>query len=446
MCRERIEQNSPLDCPLKLRMTRSQALSWLAALALFIATHVVYKVEFRPDSRIHDLGLESLQLANSLAFNGTFADPFQPMPTGPSAHATPGYPALVALIIRLYGNEAMGNYVLARSTIFAVALQLALLPLLAQHLGMGFTTGILASIAWLVGPVSIQLWESHYAGLLAVILAFPMFTAFRRELTWIESAGTGLSWGVLLLFNPAPILVLLVWLLVLYSYAHRSLVRSLVLLGITFLVILPWCVRNYLVFHEPIFLRDNLGLELAVSNNPCAKYSLELNERQSYCFSQNHPNENSEEAAKVRLLGEATYNHLRMKEFKVWIRENPCRFLKLTADRFLAFWFPQWAEKDVGPWSPKNPAAVVVSISTLFSLLGLLFVWRKNRNAAILLLCWLIFFPPVYYMVQFDERYRQPVLWVSLLLGSYFIKDLVVTIFQGISKAQTIRERTDGST
>jgi hypothetical protein len=41
------------------------------------------------------------------------------------------------------------------------------------------------------------------------------------------------------------------------------------------LIVSLWMVRNYLVFKRPILIRDNLGKELANSNNPCASPLLE---------------------------------------------------------------------------------------------------------------------------------------------------------------------------
>lgn len=410
-------------------MKSAKLLRLIAALAVFVATHYVYRVQYRPYTRIYNTGLESLQLANSLALHGTFSDPFQPLITGPSAHVAPGYPALVAVIIHYFGNEGMGNYVLGRVTIFVVSLQLSLLPFLARHLGLRFETGLLGAASWLVATISLQRWEADYVGLLAVVLGFPMYTAFHRALTKRELACTGALWGLLLLLNPSPIFVLVGWLVALRLFAKRSSSQLAIPAIVTMLLVLPWIIRNYLVFHELVFLRDNLGLELAVSNNPCAQYSFPLNFFSSDCFSINHPDKSIGEAEKVLALGEVKYNHERMKDARQWIAKYPGRFAELSEQRFVAFWFPSRADEDFDAGPIPRRAARMISVLTALSVVGLVLLWLQNRASFVILVIWLLFYPPVYYVVQFDERYRHPILWVSLLLGCYPLVKVFFFVF-----------------
>ena len=425
-------------------MTRARTIPWMVSIAIFIAAHFVYRVEYHPGTRLYNVGIESLQLGNSLALHGTFADPFDPLPTGPSAHVAPGYPALVAVIIRSFGNGAAGNLVLGRVTVLVIALQLSLLPFLARHLGMRFLTGVLAAAAWLLGPIRMYRWESDFVALLAVLLAFPMFTAFRRKLSQVELAVTGLLWGVLLLFSPTPLIVLGAWLLCLYFVARRKRGQLIPLAILPILVILPWVVRNYLVFSEPVFLRDNLGLELAVSNNSCAQYSLDLNRSGINCFSRNHPNESFEEAQKVLQLGEVQYNRVRMKEARAWIRENPGRFLEMTGERFAAFWFPAWTATAAGS-PPAGRSSVIVSILTLLSLGGAFLAWQNSCTSVLVLGPWLVVYPLLYYVIQYDERYRHPVLWASFLLGCYLLVEMFSRIREKRGSARIAAEMTSDS-
>ena len=321
-------------------MANSRLLSWLAALAIFIGTHCAYHVEYHPERSLHEDGVESLQLANSIAFHGTFSDPFMVMKTGLSAHTAPAFPALVAVVIHFYGNGAKGRMILDRLSVFVVAMLLSLLPLLTRHLGLGFFSGALAAAAWLLGPIPFDNHsEADIAALLAVLLTFPMVSAFRRPLRRAELVATGVLWGLLLLFNPVPIMVLLVWLTSLYFFTTRSRIHLAVLVILPILVILPWCVRNYLVFGEPIFLRDNLGLELAVSNNSCAHYSFYLNDH-SKCFSLNHPNVNRDQAQRLLLVGEAQYNRTRMRDALGWIQKIPVASFNFLASARSYFGFP----------------------------------------------------------------------------------------------------------
>jgi hypothetical protein len=91
--------------------------------------------------------------------------------------------------------------------------------------------------------------------------------------------------------------------------------------------------------HRVIPVRDDFGLELSVSNNDCAQFSIYKN-LSSGCFDEFHPNHNVTEAAKVRTMGEANYNGLRLQEAESWISSHPEAFVSLSATRFIAFWVP----------------------------------------------------------------------------------------------------------
>ena len=182
------------------------------------------------------------------------------------------------------------------------------------------------------------------------------------------------------------------------------------------LIVSPWIVRNYLVFHKVIFIRDNLGLELAVSNNDCAAFSLRAN-LDSGCFQKFHPNGGVAEASKVLALGEARYNEVRLHEAALWIAGNPGRFLSLCAQRFQAFWVPHEGETVATLPPGRKRERLCVYLMTFLSIIGLCLAARRDPASAAVCAIWLAVFPVVYYLVQYEDRYRYPIMWVTLLLG-----------------------------
>lgn len=413
-------------------MSKFGPICWLMGSSIFLAAMLVYRVDWNPKGTLANTAYESLELGNSIALKGSFSDPFAPLPTGPSAHAAPGYPALVALIIKMFGNGPDGNFALGIVTKIVVGAQLALFPFLAEYLGLRCWTGAIAATAWLVAAFPLVRWESDFAGLLIVILAFPMYKAFFQDLSTAETVGTGLLWGLLLLLTPTPVLVLGAWLVCLRLVSRRSWRQLSFLLIVPVLVVFPWLVRNYRVFHKPVFLRDNLGLELAVSNNPCATFSMDLNREQTACFTSNHPNESYDEALRVRTLGEPTYNQMRLHEATSWINNNRGQFLRLTAQRLVAFWFPNSTGNPLKQGHLSRSEWVTYGF-TLLSVPGLLLLWRSRNRAAILFSLWLSLYPLMYYLTQYSPRYRHPILWATLLPGSY----LVVVFLLGIAGTRT---------
>ncbi|MCC6857906.1 MAG: hypothetical protein IT158_05070, partial [Bryobacterales bacterium] len=104
-------------------------LSFAVRLALFAAWASTRKDFYRP-------GGENGRVALSLLRTGRFADPYL-IPTGPTAHPTPLWPAVLALIYRAFGVTATAGYVRALAAIASYSLLFALMPWLAQRLGLG---------------------------------------------------------------------------------------------------------------------------------------------------------------------------------------------------------------------------------------------------------------------------------------------------------------------
>ena len=408
---------SATGVPLKTRLVR-----WLIAVLIFGATLYCYYAPYHPHG-LCGLGYESLQLACSLAQKGTLSDPFQVMATGPSAHLAPLFPAFVSLLMKWFGESTYAGWALGWAAITMIGIHLALLPFLTRRFGLGFSPGVIAAAVFLLAKIQpYVMWESFYVALLAVVLSWLMHETVAGASSSAKVIVTAVLWAVVLWTNPVPLLVLLPWLawVVIWTKVPRN--QKLALLILPFLIISPWLVRNYRVFGHFIFMRDNLGLELAVSNNSCAAFTFNANEF-SQCFQENHPNEGIVEAARVRDLGEYEYNRVRMREAVNWIRRNPDRFFALTGQRLVAFWFPS---PTGNPFEARGtpPGILLGWFMVLLSFPGLWLMWKKNREATGILLLWLVLFPPIYYVIQFDLRYRYPILWATFVPAGFFLAEL----------------------
>src|SRR5690348_5417295 len=81
-------------------------------------------------------GMEPFRLAHSIAEKGEFADPY-PLHTGPSAHSAPAFPALLALLMHVFGDGVAGMYAIKLTATIVLSIQLALFPVFSEALGMG---------------------------------------------------------------------------------------------------------------------------------------------------------------------------------------------------------------------------------------------------------------------------------------------------------------------
>ncbi len=375
------------------------------------------------------IGYESLAIACSLAQKGTFSDPFMFLDTGPSAHVAPLFPLAVSVLVKWLGDTPAVMNALQWIGTFLLAFQLSLWPWFAERLSMGFAAGVVGAGAWIfVGFIVDPMWEAAYVAFLVLVLAICFHRILSEQVSTLFASLTGALAGIIFLLNPVAIVchfALACWAV---CVKRIRVIQKLALLVIPVVVISPWLLRNYEVFHHFILIRDNLGLELSITNNPCTTFGFKFN-RWTSCY--NHPNESVSEARQVLALGEYAYNQAKLHEALAWIRNNPARFADLTRQRFFAFWF----------YSPRAhyfagrnvPGSILIIWAVVpLSLGGLWLLFKKDRIAAGLCLVWLVLFPPIYYFLAFIPRYRYPILWASFMPAAFLLSEAAQAIWQRV--------------
>jgi len=393
-----------------------------ACVVLFLATLARYWVSYDPSA---SLGGEGWRLAHSLLDKHQFANPYELLDTGPSAVIAPAWPVFLALLMKTFGGGNAGDvYAIRWAAVLILALTTALFPVFSRRLGMGELNGIIGASIWILGKPMMVPWDAFYDAILLAVTCY----VYRGYLEQPPQRAGRLAWilgclmGFLMLTIPgvAPMLAAgLAWEIWRRKIAFfKESLLPLILLPA--LIVTPWTVRNYLVFHSLVPIRDNFGLELSVSNNDCAQFSIALN-LASGCMN-DHPSLNLNEARKVLELGEPKYFELRRQEALHWIGDHPARFLKLTAMRFVFFWMPSESgtiHVGLGFAGPgRHLERYVIYLMTLLSGAGLLILYQRDaRSAAICMSC-LTLYPLVYYIVEFEDRYRYPIMWVTFLLGA----------------------------
>ena len=96
--------------------------------------------------------------------------------------------------------------------------------------------------------------------------------------------------------------------------------------------------------------------------------------------------------------------------------------------------------KSKGPYSLLGPGRrlerLAIYVMTLLSVAGLFILFRRDSLSAIVCLACLGLFPLVYYIVQYEYRYRYPILWLTFLLGSLPIKTLAQQAYNSVYSRQ----------
>jgi hypothetical protein len=367
-------------------------------------------------------GFETVAVAESLARQGTFADPFFAAPTGPTAHLPPLYPLLLAALMKLFGGGLGFAAAATMLNVAAQALHAALLPAVSRRLVGDPRPGIYGAALSILLPV-FEVMPAREAMLSATaLLLFALDAAAQLERPgreWRRGARLGVWAGLLILLNPALAVVMAPWLVYMGWRTGTTWPRAL-RLGAGFalaavLVCTPWTVRNYRQFGRLVLVRDNLGLELYVANHDLAKPSF-AESRRAGVLGALHANSSRREALALREMGEAAYNEDRLAKAKDWIRRNPQRFARLTAARIAQFWFPR--AEGFG-WY-----AYSLWIVTALSWAGLAVLVRRRAPTAWFVAAAWTFYPAVYYMHVSLVYFRYPTLWVSLIAAGVVLAAL----------------------
>jgi len=378
------------------------ALSMLVRLAFIFGAHL-YQTPFR---------VEVDRVATSISRGEGFANPFR-CTTGPTAIYPPVYPSILAANYRLFGTGRSGELSKDILNSAMVSLAFALLPFVAVRLGFKPVAGLLAAAFGALVPVYIYSEiRGGDASLIAIAVELAVILTFRRAASqdWRTRSGLldGLFWGAGLMVASSLASILAACCLFSLYRGGRRAARYLAWMapGI-FILVLPWTLRNEIAVHGLLPLRSNLWLELQISNNEPAGLIATKNQ-ESGVYARYHPFSNPAECAEMARMGELNYMATKKTLVLDYVRSHPGRFVGMTIQRAVAFWFPppiRWGQAGLA-W-----------IISLLALLGLWKTFRDNPAAAQLIgLVWLCF-PLLYYLIAIDNRYRYPIYWSFLLLA-----------------------------
>jgi hypothetical protein len=305
----------------------------------------------------------------------------------------------------------------------ASSLLWALLPLFSSAAGLGLRSGVIAALVGGVLPLRYHIetacafGEPFPAALMVLLAVCTMFVWMDGRFTAARAALQGALGGVLLLFSPGYLVILAG-----FTFAetflrprsgwHSPAIRA----AVAMLVVMPWIVRNYREFHHLIFVRGNLGLELAVSNHDTALPVHWLNQFAAGTIAI-HPMAAPAPSRELSRVGERAYYDEMNRRAMVWIRTHPRQFSLLTLRRFLAFWFPP---PEGAGWQAAARSGFAW-LESIAGLAGVVLMLRKGYPAGRMFAGFLLLFPLVYYLVSFDVRYRYPVEWILVFSACWLL-------------------------
>jgi hypothetical protein len=356
-------------------MVRRSFLIFGVSLATRLAA-IAYLVPTTPNSLSWGSN-EAGGIARWIVLNHSYSSPFHGA-TGPTAWLAPVYPALIAVLFKIFGVQTSAAFLAALilNAVFAAITGVMVYQIARDLWSPG--AGLFAGILWALCPYFVMLalipWETCLAAL-AFTIAFK-YTLRMKKNDGGEWARCGLIWGFVALINPALVtpLPLLLGYRTLRDKQWRS---AFILCACALAVVSPWMVRDYIAFHHFIPIRSNGIAEMYFAS---VGYS-------------EHPLADSME---YQSLGEEKFTSGIQTKMISYVSSHPAAVVQSFLKRAAGFWsYP------VRFW----PIVIVVHAAALVGLI-LLFVRKKK---AWLFAAVLAVFPLAYYASLPYSRYRHPI-------------------------------------
>lgn len=378
---------------------------------------------------------EAGRVARSLANGHGFSDPLK-VPTGPTAWLPPLYPLIFAGVFKIFGIYSLASAIAIR--IFdSVVSALTCIPIFYMARSLGGQTpneriGVWAAWSWVFFPhaiwsAAVVTWDSS--------LSAPILCCLSWLTLHLQNGGSlpawaayGAFWGIGGLTNPtmlAALPFLLLWLgfqqrpdcarnsVPSYGGYGEWLLRSAVTAMVCVIVMAPWAVRNYRVFHQPFLLKSNLWLEFMVGNGV---------DQWSYTITAVHPDHNAAAMQHFVELGEVAFMAEKKREAINFLQTHPGLYLRLCVRRFVYVWTGFWSFSQQFLRSGTDGGLRHIALTcayTLPLLLGLRRAFRLNRNIALLLSIPIASIPLVTYLTHPFGYYRYVIDPEIVTLGVY---------------------------
>jgi len=409
-----------LSQSIRRRLRAVPVLVWMVLIALALRLAVI------PFDTIEDLmdadhihAWEQGNVARALVAGHGFGSAF--VSNQPSAIIPPVYPLIVAAIFLVFGVHTAQS-IFAVHAFDCLINSLACIPIvLVAGRSFGERVGRWAGWVWVFFPYGIYFaaawaWSTH---LLLLSLLWLLYLAQDLERSprlglW---AGFGLLAGFAGLTEPS-VLVVVPFLMVLAAWklagaGQRWLAPGLVAsltLGAT---ISPWLIRDALVFHRFIPMRDSMGLELWMGNN---------GSNLRWTSDDKHPLHDAGELAAYN-AGELAYMDHKAQQARTYISEHPRWYAWMCVRRSLYLWTGYWSfDKSYLAMEPFDPENVPFATGlTVLGIIGLYLAWRRKPYEAIRYGGVLILFPVVYYFTHPEPYHMRPLDPLLVILGCYAI-------------------------
>ena len=383
------------------------------------------------------LALETYKFPNEEAFGFGYGDTaryvalgegfktshFLPGVARPTAVSPPGYVYLMAMIFSLFGIYSVASAIILEIFQSLIA---ASACVVFYYLGKRFheNVGLLAALGMAFYSPSILFSVMRISPILLVVvlLGIIMLYLFKIQERWQtrDVVVCGILMGLNVLMEPTVILfyaAACIWLFF-WSPQHRfrAMKSSVMMATICILCMLPWTIRNYLVFGTFVPIKSSMGGHLLQGNHP-------FSESEGAIFGPEIKKAfSAEELANLETMDEVQANKLMEKKAIEFIRADPGTFIQRTLTRIYYYW------AFVNPYrETRYDSLRIVTYGPVFILGVIGFLLSRNYwRESSLLLALMLSYPLFYYVTQVTiNRYRFVPEVFLIIMASYATVELV---------------------
>jgi 4-amino-4-deoxy-L-arabinose transferase-like glycosyltransferase len=381
----------------------------LAALAVrFVVIAFAYPSFLVPERDHWLFGFEAGKIARSIVTGHGFGNPYYGGNTGPTAELGPVLPYIMAGVFAVFGiyTKASAIAMLGVNSLFSA---LTCIPIFfVAKKSFGLNVARWAMWAWAFFPYAIyfatdSMWDHVMIALLLTCI-FWASVELQDSSSLAAWAGFGLLCGFTALAN-AVVLSVLPFLggwscYQLHKKGKRYVLQALLAGILAFAVVVPWMIRNYRVFHAPVFLRDNFALTFVTGNvgNSLHWWNASLD-----------PSGNPAEMDAFHRLGELRYMAEKAQQEHQYLREHPGVVVLRSVRRFIYMWTGFWSFNRTY-LQEENFDLYNIPFCTALTVLAFIGFWkmyRKNPESVVPYAILLVVFPLVYYVANPEMGYRE---------------------------------------
>ena len=366
----------PVDALVALLEQRERLFLWLGAISA-IALRAAWAL-IRPGSSSTG---EAHEVAVAIASGRGFADAFR-VGQGPTDHLMPTTPAFAGAVYSIFGiNTPTAEFIL-----WTVATTLAVASYLLFYRAFGRAGAprwarLIAFWFLCLAPTYIQqestdfrVWDGALAAFLCALFLDRLLAlrAGRRIGTTDIVKMALLAAAAFFTKPPAGLgLYAAASIFCIANLRWRAFSTALIAAALSLaLFLVPWGLRNEAVMGKFMPMRDNAGLELALSQYDGALAPIDGQARRMKRFDEIHP---SRQPSRFLAMGEVAYYQMLGVETKQWMREHPTevgRIVIMHLGQMISP--PPWLFRLWGSGTMATLRAICASAAAMLGLLGLL--------------------------------------------------------------------------